>query len=405
MKQQHTNALKTENEALKSQVASLESRMKNAEHAYDQLLLQMKQLARAHFGSQSEHFIEPDHPQQSLLTDNQVVDSQQADSAEQDNPIINIEAHQRRPKKNNNDNLPKRIVIIPVDGADRQCHCGRCKVVINHATCEYYHFQPAVFELIEEKREIMACPKGCAGSVITAKKPKRVLPKTKASEELVAHIIVSKVVDRQPLYHLEKQFSQRYHVDISRRTMASWLIDVCPDLQVLVNLFKDHIIDYDIAALDATTFQVLKEPGRPPTRKSYAYCMRGGPPDKQAVIYEYNAEKHKTFVANWFAGFQGVIHSDADPFFEMLANIKGVSMSYCNAHAWRKFEPIAKAVKSDGLAKHAMRVYQALYRIEREAKNKALNSDERYDFRKEKSKPILNEFKQSWIQLINAAFV
>ncbi len=28
--------------------------------------------------------------------------------------------------------------------------------------------------------------------------------------------------------------------------------------------------------MDATGLQVLREPGRVPTRKSYAYCFRGG---------------------------------------------------------------------------------------------------------------------------------
>ena len=107
----------------------------------------------------------------------------------------------------------------------------------------------------------------------------------------------------------------------------------------------------------------------------------------------YNAEKHKVFVANWFADFQGSIHADADPFFETLAITEGVTMSYCNAHSRRKFEPIAKAVKTDGLARHAMKVYRLLYKIEREAKNNKLTPEKRHQLRQEKSKPILKDLK------------
>ena len=60
-------ALQSENESLKATVSFLETRMQNAERAYDQLLYEMKQLARARFGSQSERFIDPEHPQQSLF--------------------------------------------------------------------------------------------------------------------------------------------------------------------------------------------------------------------------------------------------------------------------------------------------------------------------------------------------
>ena len=38
------------------------------------------------------------------------------------------------------------------------------------------------------------------------------------------------------------------------------------------------------------------------------------------VIYKYNPENHKSYFLNWFAGFKGAIHTDAD-FFEDLAGI------------------------------------------------------------------------------------
>ena len=121
---------------------------------------------------------------------------------------------------------------------------------------------------------MVACPKGCDQSVETAKKPWHVLPKIKATHALLAHIIVSKFIDRQPLYHLEKQFDQRFGMSISRRCMADWLIDLTPQYQLLLNLLKDEIINYPVASLDATTLQVLREPNRSATKKSYAYCFR-----------------------------------------------------------------------------------------------------------------------------------
>ena len=42
--------------------------------------------------------------------------------------------------------------------------------------------------------------------------------------------------------------------------------------------------------------QVLKEPNRKATTKSYVYCIRGGPPDKSVVLYGYNHAQHKLFV-------------------------------------------------------------------------------------------------------------
>ncbi|GAB2873761.1 transposase [Microbulbifer echini] len=119
-------------------------------------------------------------------------------------------------------------------------------------------------------------------------------------------------------------------------------------------MLKDEVIGYDIGALDATSLQVLNEPSRPASRKSYAYCFRGGPPGKEAILYEYNAVDHKDFVNDWFAGFKGTLHCDADPFFELLFEQTVVNPNHSNAHARRKFEPIARAAQGDGLAKQAM---------------------------------------------------
>jgi hypothetical protein len=50
--------------------------------------------------------------------------------------------------------------------------------------------------------------------------------------------------------------------------------------------------------------------------------MRGGSPGKEFIIFEYNATKHKHFVNDWFAGFQGTLHCDTDPIFELLFTYK-----------------------------------------------------------------------------------
>ncbi|MFT5083154.1 MAG: transposase [Lentisphaeria bacterium] len=264
-------------------------------------------------------------------------------------------------------------------------------------SCTFLNYIPPVYEVIIKKREVVACPKGCQGEIKTAPKPKHILPKAKFTESVLAHIIVSKLDDRQPYYHLEKQFKKHAGFDLSRSTMPSATIKCTEALQPLVNLMKDEIIDYDIGALDATGFQVLNEPGRSAQRKSYAYCIRGGPPDKESIIYSYNAEKHKQFVNEWFEGFSGALHCDGDPFFELMFEKGEIKANFCNAHSRRKFEPIAKATLGDGLAKEAMRFYKRLYKIERKAKDQKLSSDQRHALRQEESKPLMDEFKQ-WLE-------
>lgn len=84
------------------------------------------------------------------------------------------------------------------------------------------------------------CPKGCDGSIITAPAPLHILPKIKATEEFLSFLVVSKLEDRQPLYHLEKQLSARFGVECSRQTMANWVIGMMEPLQPIFNLLKQE---------------------------------------------------------------------------------------------------------------------------------------------------------------------
>ena len=90
------------------------------------------------------------------------------------------------------------------------------------------------------------------------------------------------------------------------------------------------------------------------------------------------------------------MHCDGDPFFDLMFMKEEINPSYCNTHARRKFEPVAKATNKDGLAKEAMDFYKRLYKVERKAKDKQLTAVQRHELRQKESKPIMEEFKQ-WL--------
>lgn len=384
-----------ENRALRAELKLFQQRCEQYAQAYDSLKHQVKELLRNRFGQKSERFIDPENPQLSLFDEADAFAAADQKGQDQDQDVVVVAAHARRRQSSSNKPLPpRRIEIIPLSEAEKQCACGACKEVIRYETRDLIHYQPAVLEIIEQRREVAACPNGCEGSIQTAPIPAKVLPKIKATETLLAFLVTSKLEDRQPLYHLEKQLQDRYGVDCSRQTMARWLIDLMFPLQPIFNLCKDYIIDHDVSSCDATTLQVLDEPGRKPQIKSYVYCMRGGDPEHSVILYEYNDRLHQSFVHEWFAGFTGYLHVDGDNFFDDIGEV--TKLVHCHAHARRKFEPIAKATKGSGLAKTAMEFYRQLYKIEREAKDKKFTPVQRYALRQEKSKPILDKFKD-WL--------
>ncbi len=393
LKEENT-VLKTENVALKKELTFHQEKYQNLETEYETLRQIILNSNRARFGSKSERYAEGDINQLPLFASIEEVAI--PDVAADEVETITYSRRKKRDNQESTNDLPRKEILIPVSETDRLCACGCEKVLVKYETKEKLHYEPAIFEVQIEKREVLACPKGCDGSMVTAEAPKQMLPKTKATEELLSHIAVSKIIDRQPLYHLEKQFDMRYHVKLSRQTMAKWMIEMAVAFQPIINLLKDTLLSYDVAGLDATTLQVLHEPDRKAQTKSYVYCVRGGPPGKAVVLWDYNDREHKSFLKEWFLGYNGYIHVDADPFFEDLPAEDLIFLSKCNAHARRKFEEIVKATKRPGLAKEAMSFYQELYKTERDAKERKLTPEERYLLRQEKTAPLMTKFKE-WL--------
>lgn len=384
--------IKSQAELIKTQAVQITQ----LQEAYDFLHTQFEVFRRMVFGSKSEKYIDPESKQLSLLDESNIFTDADAHGAQTPEPDIQVAAHTRKIKPKPTKVLPRRVEVIRIPESEMICSCGSCKRVIRTEYKELINYIPAKYEIIEQHREVAACPI-CQGGVVTAPAPLQILPKVTVTEEFLSNIVVSKLEDRQPLYHLEKKLFE-YGVDCSRQNMARWFIDLAEPLRPMYNLLKDIIIEYDVASCDATSLQVLKEPNRAAQTKSDVYCIRGGPPDKSVILYDYNAQLHKEFVKNWFTGFNGYLHVDADNCFDLLS-YNGVELSYCNAHARRKFEPIAKAAKGHGVARQAMLYYKDLYKIEREAKDKKLSHEQRYTLRQEKSKPIIEELN-AWLDKI-----
>ena len=384
------DSLKKENLSLRKETELYKGKYKQSVEAYDRLLHAFKQSQRREFGSSSERCFDNDPSQSDMLS------NVEARPLVEDDDEEGEDTNPRKRKSKRKDfakNLPRREVIIPAEDK------GPNDRVIRYEKTELLNYVPAVYEIIVQKREVVVSQvKGSDLSTIKiAPNPLRLLPKAGVTESFLANAIVSKFYDRQPLYHLEKKFDERFDFICPRQKLARWVIASANYLQPLVNLIKDTILDYDVTACDPTHIQVLNEPGRAPTDKSYMFTIRGGPPDKKVVCYEYNATQHKQFTQRWFGGYKGYLLVDGQNIFDALAQNQDITLQLCNSHARRKFEPISKAAQKAGLAGQAMSFYKALYTIERRAKDEGMTPEERYAWRLERSKPLMDRF-DAWVE-------
>ena len=199
---------------------------------------------------------------------------------------MTIAAHTRKKtgRKPLPDTLPRVEVIHTLPETERHCpHDGAVLAEIGDVISEQLDIVPATIRVIRHIRKQYAC--GCGRCIKTAPLPAQPIPKSLASPGLLAHITVAKYQDALPLYRQET-ILQRIGVDIPRATLANWMIQAGQLAQPLINLLRDRLLTYDIIQMDETTVQVLKEPGKAASSKSYLWVQRGGPPERPILLYD-----------------------------------------------------------------------------------------------------------------------
>ncbi len=302
--------------------------------------------------------------------------------------------------------LPRRDVIEDIDESKKICACGATLCKIGEEICEKLDIVPAKIEVIRIIRPKYAC-KNCEGveseepTIQIAPPPAQIIPKGIATPGLIAYIAVSKYADGLPLYRQEKIFS-RYGIDLSRSTMAGWMVMVSQSCKLLMDLLYKELLIGPLINIDETPVQVLKEPGRANTTKSYMWVFRGGGPEKPVVLFRYSPTRSGEVPREVLAGYSGYCQTDGFSGYDALeAANPGIRPVGCFFHARQNFVKVIDArgkggKNRPGSAEVALDYIGELYKIEKYARQKELSPDEIVCLRKEQAVPILNEFK-TWM--------
>ena len=68
--------------------------------------------------------------------------------------------------------------------------------------------------------------------------------------------------------------------------MANWVVKAARHCQPLIDLLQKEIRSGPLINVDETPYQVLNEPGRCNTSKSYMWVFKGGIEDRPALLYQ-----------------------------------------------------------------------------------------------------------------------
>ena len=397
-------ARQTLDPATRSYIAELEDGQQQWQRRYESLQQRYEVLEERHRLLLFKRFARSSEQQP---VEQQQLFSEAEDTAElagTEQTTVTVPAHERKKagRRAIDPRHPRIEVLHDISDEEKQCGCGDELVRIGEETREVVQVIPEQMWIERHVYPKYGC-RACEGSgdedrpaVRIAERETTILPRSIASPALVAFILVNKFVDHLPFYRQEKRFA-RIGIDISRQDMSNWTITVGRAIKPLIERFVVWIRGGPFMQMDETPLQVLNEPGRANTRKSYMWLARGGPPEAPVVVYHYSRTRGSDYPRSLLDGYEGYLQADAYRVYRMLAEELGFTLVGCWAHARRKFHEAAQASKKAGAAEEGMKYIGRLYEIERELRAEDLTAQAFVDKRREKVEPVLAEFS-SWLK-------
>lgn len=304
----------------------------------------------------------------------------------------------KRGRKGLSKQLPRHQVRIELSDEEKE---GAVDTFFTVAK-EELDIVPAKARVIEYLQEKAIFVDEGKRQVKAAAPPKHPLNKCIASIGLLTYVIISKYCDGLPLYGLET-ILKRYGGDITRTSMANWVIRLGTELQPLINLMREHQLAYDYVQIDETRIKVLKEINKSPHSDKWMWVSKGGPPDKPVVLFDYDPSRGKEVPARLLDGFEGYVQCDGLGSYDALCQTSDkLTQLGCFDHARRKFVEAQKAAKTPkaktnapSKAVVAVSKINALYRLEQAIKD--LPPHEKYQHRQKIAVSLLNDLK-CWLE-------
>jgi transposase len=243
-----------------------------------------------------------------------------------------------------------------------------------------------------------ATPLPIGPAIIAAPKPPMPIDKGLPGPGLLAHFIVSKYLDHQPLYRQE-HISQRQGVLIPRSTSCDWMAASAELLRPLYDLMVASVLQSRWLHTDDTPVKNLgHDPGATDKGRFWIYY---GDRTHPYNVFDFTINRKRDGPQTFLADFHGYLHADAFSGYDALylpnprAGAAPIIEVACNAHARRKFHEARGSAEL--LAHQALAYYGQLYDLERAATANNFDDDQRLQMRQDLAVPILDKFA-TWLK-------
>ncbi len=377
--------LQLENKNLQNKYQEIEDEKLRIEDEVHNLKLKIEQLTRLLYGQKRERFENPDQPKLPFAEEPEKLEEREQETVEK------ITCERKKPVKKHpgRQPLPEHLPVQEVVIEPEEDLTGM--VQIGQEVTDVLEYKPASFYIIRYIRPKYA--RKDQEGVAIAKLPERTFDKCIAGNGLLTSIIVDKYMDHLPLYRQLERF-KRDKIPISPSTVDGWVKQVGGLLEILY----DHLLKQTRAKgylqADETPIKVLDRDKKGSCHLGYFWVYRS-PADKTVLFY-YQTGRSGRAAREILDGFKGYLQTDGYQVYDSIAKNKDIIHLNCWAHARREFD---RALSNDEKrASIALGFIQALYKVEADARQDELSTEERKKLRLEKSLPILNAFGQWMVE-------
>ena len=291
--------------------------------------------------------------------------------------------------------LPVETIEYKLAEEEKVCDvCGSILTEMKKEVRKELKIIPAQVKVIEHVTYVYSCrncdKNGTEGYIKRADSPKALIPKSMVSPSILAYILNQKYTNAMPLYRQEQEFN-RYGVMLTRQNLSNWTLKGAQLLKPLMAELKKELLTNELLHADETTLEVLNEPGKESTSKSYMWLYRTSECTEHPVIlYDYQIGRSGAHAMAFLKDWEGTyLHCDGYSGYKRLEN---VTLCGCLVHAKRKFHEAWTVNKSNEDAKAGETYIQKLFAIETQADRLGYDYEQRLSLRQTESRKLIEEF-------------
>lgn len=333
-----TEKVEKKYEQAQSEIKNLTLQNKELIANYNWILEQLKLSKKKIYGSSAEKIAE-DYGQLNLFNEAEL----ERQPLEPEPKLEEITYKRRKSKKRNQEkiygDLPIEEIVYDIPEEEKICEkCGSDMSFMKYEIRKELKIVPAKVSVVEHKKAVYVCKNcdknGIEANFKTAKGVPALIEKSLASPSMLAYIMNQKFTNAMPLYRQEQEF-KRMGVNLTRQTMANWMIKGANLLRPIYEEMRRELVSKQFLHADETPLEVLNEPGKEPSAKSYMWVYKTGQFEgNPIVLYDYEVGRSGEFAKKFLSGFSGYLHCDGWTGYDKVGNAKRCG---CWAHLRRYF--------------------------------------------------------------------